>query len=230
MVTVTSSPIQVQIDDNVPITVTIPSTSAELVYSGGIGPAGPKGDTGDTGPQGEQGIQGTQGPQGEPGPQGIQGVKGDTGDQGPQGIQGVQGIQGIQGETGPRGDTGATGPQGEQGPQGIQGPSGETGPQGIQGIQGIQGPPGPGPRASNIEFTLTNEDTSCEVVVTDNAVTINSVYTVILMDEDLLIQDVSGSVISSTAGVGYTLYIHAPNGATGTYIAKVLIQEATYGD
>ena len=70
---------------------------------------------------------------GPPGPQGPAGAPGPTGPLGPAGPQGPPGPAGA---TGPTGLTGPQGPAGVQGPAGPAGPTGATGPAGPQGEYG----------------------------------------------------------------------------------------------
>ena len=70
---------------------------------------------------------------GPPGPQGPAGAPGPTGPLGPAGPQGPPGPAGA---TGPTGLTGPQGPAGVQGPVGPAGPTGATGPAGPQGEYG----------------------------------------------------------------------------------------------
>lgn len=190
---------------------------------GATGPRGDKGDTGDIGPQGIQGIKGDTGSQGPPGVKGDtgqQGIQGEVGPQGIPGIQGIQGIQGISGETGPQGQKGDTG---ETGPIGPKGDTGERGEQGIQGIQGIQGEVGPtGPagqdaRGVQASVSFTNEDTYQEVDVVFTSLQSTDIVVAGIVGEEAALLQLTPSVISQSVGVGFTLGISAPNGATGTY-------------
>ncbi len=70
---------------------------------------------------------------GPPGPQGPAGAPGPTGPLGPAGPQGPPGPAGA---TGPTGLTGPQGPAGVQGPAGPAGPTGATGPAGPKGEYG----------------------------------------------------------------------------------------------
>ena len=94
---------------------------------------------------------------GPPGPQGPAGAPGPTGPLGPAGPQGPPGPAGAPGPTGP---LGPAGPQGPPGPAGATGPTGLTGPQGPAGVQGPAGPAGPtgatGPAGPQGEYGAWN--------------------------------------------------------------------------
>lgn len=210
------------------------SEPIEFDVQGGMGPRGPAGETGATGPAGPTGAASTvPGPQGETGTQGPQGIQGESG---PTGTDGPTGPQGPQGETGLQGIQGIAGPQGEIGPQGPHGVQGEAGPQGIQGIQGTQGiqgetgPQGPiGPAGSGAKGVIT----SIEFVSEDTYVTREVAYLALLSDdvitvslagsEEAAIQGITVGLLSQTAGVGFTIWGSAPDGATGTYTVNCTI-------
>ena len=85
---------------------------------------------------------------------------------------------------------------------------------------------GTAPRRVTASATFLDEDTSQLVSITDAAVTANTVFSVEIRSEDYAIQKVSASVLSLTPGVGYSVLVVAPDGATGLVDLIISIQEA----
>ena len=97
------------------------------------------------------------------------------------------------------------------------------------GNTGSQGPTGPtGTGLSRITQTTLNfgvEDTYIETIISDTNIQATSAIQVIITDSDFILQDVHAGVLSVTAGVGYTIWGQAPNGATGNCSVNILIYQ-----
>ena len=186
--------------------------AVELEVMGGVGPVGPVGPAGPTGATGPQGDPGPAGATGATGPAGAKGDTGATGPAGPTGATGPQGDPGPTGATGPQGDPGPAGATGATGPAGAKGDTGATGATGAKGADGISA------RGVISSVTFSAEDTYVTRDVAYLALAADDVVTVSLSgSEEAAIQGVTVGVLSQTAGVGFTMWASAPDGATGTY-------------
>jgi hypothetical protein len=137
------------------------------------------------------------------------------------GLAGPQGPQGAAGASGSTGPQGAAGAQGSQGPQGAQGPQGVVGEAGPVGLDGPQGPAGP-TNGATVDVTATDSFTTTLVTAAWAASGSRIVGTVVdhpsgASAEEAAAEGVIVTVGSITAGVGFTSYLHSPDGATGPY-------------
>lgn len=82
------------------------------------------------------------------------------------------------------------------------------------------------PRVFSTSIIFVNEDTSNSVSIADPTVTNKTIFNITIPSEDFLIQEVEATVISFTAGVGYTVLVVAPMGATGLVPLNIILQES----
>lgn len=81
-------------------------------------------------------------------------------------------------------------------------------------------------RTATASATFTDEDTSQTVDVVDAAVTALTQFSIDYHSEDFAIQGVQAHVLSVSVGVGYTVIVVAPDGATGQIDLIVTAEEA----
>lgn len=81
-------------------------------------------------------------------------------------------------------------------------------------------------RLSLVSVTFTDEDTSQTLDVADATVTIKTFFGIGYESEDFAVQGVHAHVLSVTPGVGYTVLVVAPDGATGQIDLIVTAEEA----
>ena len=97
------------------------------------------------------------------------------------------------------------------------GATGPTGPAGATGT-GLS-------RTTASTINFGTEDTYVEATIIDTNILATSAIQVIVTDSDFILQRVQVGVLSITAGVGYTIWGIAPEGATGNCSINILIYQ-----